>query len=306
MPSRLRIATYLLTGEAGRALFRHKVRSALAMLGITIGIAAVNWVVAIGQASAERVAAQLDNLGDNLVWVEAGSRNRAGVRTGTRGTTTLTLEDGEAIAREVAGVKSMSPNIDGGLHLAWGNRNWTTRYRGVNSRYFAIKRWGIQSGSFFTDEDDAHAASVCVIGQTVREQLFGGINPVGQMIRVEQQPFEVIGVLAPKGQSATGQDQDDTVMMPFTTAQRRVKGAAFTWLDDILLSAISPAAVEPAVDEIVRCCASATTSGPATRTTSTSGARRSSSRRSSRRAACSRCCSSASPRCRWSSAASAS
>ncbi len=251
MPSRLRIATYLLTGEAGRALFRHKVRSALAMLGITIGIAAVNWVVALSQAGAERVAAQLDNLGDNLIWVEAGSRNRAGVRTGARGTTTLTLDDGEAIAREVPGIRSMTPNIDGGLHLAWGNRNWTTRYRGVNAKYFAIKRWQIQSGAFFTDEDDARAASVCVIGQTVREQLFGDTNPVGQVMRVEQHPFEVIGVLAPKGQSATGQDQDDTVVMPFATAQRRVKGATFTWLDDVLLSASSPAAVEPAVNQIV-------------------------------------------------------
>src|SRR5215813_1479608 len=181
MPSRLRIASYLLTGEAGRALFRHKVRSALATLGITIGIAAVIWVVAIGEASAERVAAQLDNLGDNLIWVEAGSRNRAGVRTGTRGTTTLTLDDGEAIAREVAGVKSMSPNIDGGIHLAWGNRNWTSRFRGVSAKYIAIKRWQIAQGAVFTAEDESGAASVCLIGQTVSQQLFGGANPVGQM-----------------------------------------------------------------------------------------------------------------------------
>src|SRR5262249_41328804 len=179
------------------------------------------------------------------------SRNRAGVRTGTRGTTTLTLDDGEAVAREVAGVKAMTPNIDGGIHLAWGNRNWTSRYRGVNTKYFAIRGWQIQHGASCTDEDDSRAASVCVIGQTVREQLFGGTNPVGQMIRVEQQPFEVIGVLAAKGQSATGFDQDDTIVMPFATAQRRVKGAAFTWLDDILLSASSPATVEPAVSEIV-------------------------------------------------------
>jgi putative ABC transport system permease protein len=244
------MATHLFIGQAVRALARHQVRSLLTMLGITIGIAAVIWVVAIGRAGAERAEAQLQNLGDNLVWVEAGSRNRSGVRTGTRGTTTLTLQDGEAILREVPAIKTMSPNVDGNVHAAFGNRNWGTHYRGVAPSYFAIKRWGLAAGSFFTLEDESQGAGVCVIGQTVREQLFGAENPVGSTIRIGNQLLEVVGVLAAKGQSAYGQDQDDTVILPFTTALRRIKGSTVTWLDDVLCSAVSPEAVEPAVEEI--------------------------------------------------------
>lgn len=251
MSGRLRIATHVFVVEAFYALGRHKVRSALTTLGITIGIAAVVWVVAIGQAGGERARAQLQALGDNLIWVEAGSRNKNGVRTGTRGMNTLTLEDGEAILREVRTIKSMSPNVDGRLLAVWGNRNWTTGYRGVTASYFAIKRWYIQAGDFFGPEDDETGASVCVIGQTVREQLFGAENPVGQIIRIQNQLFRIVGVLAPKGQTATGQDQDDTIIMPYRTAIRRIKGVAVSWLDDILLSAVSPESVEPSVADIV-------------------------------------------------------
>jgi putative ABC transport system permease protein len=249
--ARLRIATHVFVGEAFRALGRHKVRSGLTTLGITIGIASVVWVVAIGQAGAERAEAQLQALGDNLIWVEAGSRTRNGVRTGTRGQTTLTLGDGEAILREVPAIKSMTPNIDGRLLAVWGNRNWTSQYRGVSPSYFVIKRWQLRAGEFFSAEDDEAAASVCVIGQTVREQLFGEEIPIGQTIRIQTQLFRVVGVLAPKGQTATGQDQDDTIIVPYRTAMRRIKGAAVNWLDDILVSAVSPESVEPAVEEIM-------------------------------------------------------
>jgi putative ABC transport system permease protein len=249
--ARYRIIARVFMVEAFRALGRHKVRSALTTLGITIGIAAVVWVVAIGQAGSERTEAQLQSLGDNLIWVEAGSRNRNGVRTGTRGMNTLTLEDGEAILREIPTIKSMSPNVDGRLVAVWGNRNWTTSYRGVTASYFGIKRWRLRAGEFFGPEDDTAGASVCVIGQTVREQLFGDDNPIGQTIRIGTQLFRVVGVLAPKGQTPTGQDQDDTIIMPYKAAVRRIKGAAVSWLDDILLSAVSPDAVDPSAAAIV-------------------------------------------------------
>jgi putative ABC transport system permease protein len=250
MFSWLNVAAILLGGEAVRALLRHKLRSTLTTVGITIGIAAVVLVVAVGRAGARRAEDQLRALGDNLVWVEAGSRTVTGLRTGTRGTNTLTLEDMQAIAREVPGIKSVSPNIDGRVLLAYQRNNWTTGYRGVTVPYLDIKRWQIAEGAPFTDQDEERASNVCIIGQTVRQRLFGSQNAVGESIHVAGQPFEIVGVLAPKGQSASGSDQDDTVMMPYATAQKKIRGKGYTWLDDILCSAVSPEAVEPAVEQI--------------------------------------------------------
>lgn len=233
-----------------RAVWRHKLRSGLSTLGVTIGIAAVVLVVAIGRSGTERTAAQLNQLGDNLVWVEAGSRNVSGVRTGSRGTTTLTFGDLEAIRAEVPLIKKLTPNVDGTVHLAFGRRSWTTRYRGVNADYLSIKAWKLEKGAGFSDTDVEAAASVCLIGQTVRQQLFGDEPPVGRTIRVEKLVFVVVGVLAPKGQSAGGQDQDDTIIIPISTAQTKIRGKGFSWLDDILCSAVSPDAVNPAIDQI--------------------------------------------------------
>src|ERR1700737_1483035 len=159
--------------ESIRAIARNKLRSALAALGITIGIAAVVCVVAIGRAGSERLEEQLKNLGDNLVWVEAGSRAPNGVRTGTHGTNTLTIEDAEAIVSEVKLIKSMSPQVDSNVPIVYENRTWTTHYRGVGPEYLTIKRWTLTEGDAFTDQDVLQATNVCVIGQTVREQLFG-------------------------------------------------------------------------------------------------------------------------------------
>lgn len=229
------------------ALLRNKMRSVLTVLGITIGIAAVICVVAIGRAGQAQVEKQLNNLGDNFVWIEAGGRAVNGVRTGTHGTKTLTVADGVAIKNQISLIKSVSPNVDASVQIIYGNQNWFTTYRGVSPEFFDIKRWTIDQGAAFSQDDVERAADVCVIGRTVRDQLFGVEDPVGKVIRVKDMPCKVVGTLFPKGLSVSGQDQDDTIILPYTTAQKKIKG--ITWLDDILCSAVSQAAVKPAGQE---------------------------------------------------------
>jgi putative ABC transport system permease protein len=239
-----------LLGQAWHALLRHKARSLLNMLGVAIGVAAVVWVVAIGEAGSSQAEAQLRGLGDNLVWVEAGSRSVTGVRTGTYGMRNLTLDDAAAILREVPSIRSVSPNIDGSVVLVNETRNWTTRWRGVSPDYLDIKRWTVGAGGSFTEGDVERASNVLLLGQTVKEKLFGDANAEGEIVRVAGQPFRVVGVLAPKGQSATGQDQDDTLMLPYTTAMKKLRGNGQTWLDDILCSARTPEDTGPAAADI--------------------------------------------------------
>lgn len=236
--------------EAFRSLYRNKLRSALSAIGITIGIAAVVCVVAIGTAGAQLAEQQLQNLGDNLIWIEAGSRNINGVRSGSHGMTSLTMGDAEAIANEVSSIKNVSPNVDGSVIIIFGNHNWTTRYRGVTPEYLDIKRLELMEGAPFTSEDVVHSAKVCLIGPTVRQEMFGAKEAVGREIRINKQIYRVLGVLAPKGQSSTGQDQDDTILLPYTTVQKKLKGSGFTWLDDIMCSADSLDDAEPAIDSI--------------------------------------------------------
>ena len=226
------------------ALMRNKLRSFLTVLGITIGISAVICVVAIGKAGQARVEQQLNNLGDNFVWIEAGGRAVNGVRTGTHGTKSLVMADAIAIKSQVPLIKSVSPNVDGNVQIIYANQNWYTGYRGVSPEYFDIKRWYIDQGAAFTQDDVDRAADVCVIGRTVRDQMFGVDDPIGKVIRVKDIPCRVVGTLLPKGLSMSGQDQDDTVLMPYTTAQKKISG--ITWLDDILCSAVSQSAVKPA------------------------------------------------------------
>src|SRR5712692_8600389 len=160
-----------LLGSAVWSLLRNKLRSSLTVLGITIGIAAVICVVAIGKAGQARVEQHLANLGDNFVWIEAGGRAVNGVRTGPRGTKTLTLGDAFAIRNQIPLIKSVSPNADSSSQVIYGNQNWFTTYRGVSPEYFDIKRWVIDEGASFTQDDVDRAAGVCVIGRTIRDQL---------------------------------------------------------------------------------------------------------------------------------------
>ncbi len=245
----LDLAAHLFFREAWRALARNRLRSVLAAVAITIGIAAVVCVVAIGRAGSKRAEDQLQNLGENFVWIEAGSRAPSGVRTGSHGTTRLTLADAEAVARNPL-IKRMTPNVDGGAHVVYGSRNWHTHWRGVDVPYFDIKHWDVSAGAHFLEGDVLGSRSVVLLGETVRAQLFGDRSPLGETIRINEQLFTVVGVLARKGQSAFGSDQDDTLILPYTTAQRKIRGKNQFWLDDILCSAVSPQAVNPAIDEI--------------------------------------------------------
>jgi len=246
----LRVALRLSIIEPVRSLLRNVVRSALATLGIAVAVAIVLAVVALGRASIEASEHELDKLGDNLVWVEAGSRNVAGARTGTHGMTTLTARDADAIRDEIPQIRDVSENVDGDFLTIYQDRNWRTHWRGVASSYRMIKRWEIARGEFFDDDQTEHAARVVVIGETVRRELFRDRDPIGEIVRIQNLDFEVVGVLAAKGQSTTGQDQDDTVMMPWTTAMKRIVGKDQTWLDDILCSARSPADLVPAAAQI--------------------------------------------------------
>jgi putative ABC transport system permease protein len=235
--------------EAFKALARNRIRSVLTMLGIIMGVASFICVVAVGKAGSSRVEDQLHKVGDNLIWVEAGSRARNGVRIGSRGTKSLISGDAQAVLQQVPGIKSASPNVDGRIQVVYGNLNWGTQYRGVSPEYFEIRKWEPALGAAFTQDDQDQNAAVCVLGQTVAANIFNDEDPVGKTINVKGVPFKVIGVLQPKGFSATGFDQDDFVVMPITTAQKRITGQQ--WLDDIFFSAASRAEIPEATQQIV-------------------------------------------------------
>ncbi len=235
--------------EAMKSLLRNRIRTVLTILGLIVGIAAFICVVGVGQAGSAKVQEQLQKLGDNMIWVEAGSRATNGVRFGTRETKSLTVEDARAIFAEIPGLKRMSPNVDGRIQVIYGTHNWNTTYRGVAPEYFEIRRWGIQTGTIFTHDDVERDVPVCILGQTVVENLFPTEDPVGKSIRVQAMPCRVIGVFMPKGASASGSDQDDFVAMPYTTAMKRISGSS--WLDDIFFSATSHAAIPVATSQAV-------------------------------------------------------
>jgi putative ABC transport system permease protein len=237
---------------AFRALARNKMRSALTMLGIVIGVSAVIAMVSIGQGAQASVQEQIANVGTNLLFVGAGSQNVGGVRSGTGATNSnrLTVEDIEAIKREIPTVAMASPTVNTRAQLVFGNENWNTQVQGVNEQFPQIKKWAVASGEFFTEADVRTAARVIVLGQTVAESLYPGMDPVGQMVRVQQLPFRVIGVMKAKGQDAGGRDQDDTAFAPFTAVQKKL--LAITHVQFAHVSAISPAATYTAQDQITQ------------------------------------------------------
>ncbi len=231
-----------------RALARNKARSILTMLGIVIGVAAVIAMVSLGQGAQEQVAQQIASMGTNLLVVQAGSQNTGGVRGGAGTTTTLTPDDVAAILREAPAVGAATPSVNASVTLVYSNQNWATRAEGAGTNFLDIRSRAVASGSFFTDADVASAARVAVIGQTVANQLFPGMDPVGQMMRVRNLPFRVIGVLAAKGQTTFGQDQDDTLVVPYTTAMKKL--LSVTYIPTAYISAVSGDATGAAEQEI--------------------------------------------------------
>jgi putative ABC transport system permease protein len=231
-----------------KALARNVMRTLLTMLGIVIGVAAVICVVAIGDGAQASVERAITNIGANMIWVEAGGVNRGGVRTGSGATKTLTLGDYEAIKEQVPIVTNVTPQADTRVQVVYGNQNWSTPVRGVGPEYLALKNWNVIRGGMYTEADVERANAVCVLGQTVVDQLFGPLDPVGETIRVNNEPCVVAGVLDVKGQSATGQDQDDQFLMPYSTVMKKIKGQI--WLDDIMCSARSANVLDQAEQDI--------------------------------------------------------
>ena len=211
---------------AVRALRVNKLRSTLTMLGIIIGVGAVIAMVAIGSGAQARVAEQLQALGANMIFLFPGSTTSGGLRAGAGSSVTLTEDDAWTIQRDVQGVVAAAPTMRGSGQLVWGNLNWSTMIVGVTPEYFDARDWPTTSGRVFNQEDVDGAAKVAILGQTVAQSLFGDTDPIGQIVRVKKLLCTVVGVLDSKGQNTFGQDQDDVIVIPLTTAKRKVLGVS--------------------------------------------------------------------------------
>jgi putative ABC transport system permease protein len=211
---------------AVRALRVNLLRSALTMLGIVIGVGAVITMVAVGSGAQARVAEQIQSLGSNMIIVLSGSAVSGGVRMGSGSQLTITEDDAWAIQREIRTVTAAAPTSRGGAQIVYGNLNWATSVQGVTGEFFTAREWDVADGRLFSQEEVEGAAKVALIGQTVAGNLFGEGDPLGQIIRIKNVPFGVIGVLQRKGQTTFGQDQDDTVLIPLSTAKKKVLGSS--------------------------------------------------------------------------------
>ncbi|HEX2964318.1 MAG TPA: ABC transporter permease [Syntrophorhabdaceae bacterium] len=210
-----------------RALRINKMRSALTMLGIIIGVGAVVTMVAVGAGATRKLEDQIAMMGSNLLIVAPGSQTSGGVRMGFGTQQTLTLEDAYAIERECSAVQDIGPTLEGGVQIVAGNLNWATRATGTTPGMLNVRDWPLSSGRPMNDEDIKSSAKVVILGQTIVDNLFGGIDPIDQIVRIKKLPFKVIGVLASKGQSMVGQDQDDIAYVPVTTAQKKLFRVTF-------------------------------------------------------------------------------
>jgi putative ABC transport system permease protein len=234
-----------------RAIARNKLRSTLTVLGIIIGVAAVIAMVAIGSGASSMVQAQVASLGDNIINIFPGSmRGPGGAHGGAGSSSSLTEEDVEAILAQVPEITAISPVAQSGGQVVFGAQNWSTSIFGAGVDYLQIRRWAVSSGTNFNDSAVRSSAKVCILGQTVVDNLFGTENPIGQTIRIKKMPFTVIGVLEKKGQNTWGRDQDDVVMMPYTTCMKKISGQ--TRLSMVLASATSMAAIPRATEEITQ------------------------------------------------------
>jgi putative ABC transport system permease protein len=234
-----------------RALMVNKMRSSLTMLGIIIGVGAVIAMIAVGSGAKKRIAEQIASMGSNLLIVLSGSSTSGGLRFGSGTVPTLTADDAKAIQTEIPAVKYVAPSLGGVAQVVFGNQNWSTLINGTTPEALEIREWPLSSGRPFTQQDIEGATKVCLLGKTVADNLFGGIDPVGQIVRIKKVPFTVIGVLAPKGQSTYGQDQDDTIIVPLTTAQKRLFGMQFPGMVRVIaVQAREPEVMKQVEDQI--------------------------------------------------------
>ena len=231
-----------------RALARNKLRAFLTMLGIIIGVGAVIAMVAIGEGAKSTIRAQIASLGTNVLVVLPGSNSQGGVRLGLGNVNTLVDADARAMVRELPSVSFASPVLRRPEQLVAGNLNWGTLAQGVAPEFQQIRDWQVVDGRFLHEGDMESAAKVAVIGETVARQLFGNDNPIDAVIRIRNIPFRVVGVLSPKGQTGQGTDQDDTVMIPYTTMQKRLM--RITWLQSIVVKAVNAERVQEAQEQI--------------------------------------------------------
>src|SRR5579863_234263 len=223
---------------AGRALARNPLRSILTLLWIIIGVGSVIAMIAVGQGARAQVEIQISSIGSNVLLVYPGSTTQAGAHGGSGSATTLTEEDAKAIQKELSAVNLAAPSLRTPAQVISSDQNWATSVTGSTPAYFAIRDWRMQSGTIFTNSDVEGATKVAVVGKTVATSLFGAEDPVGRFVRIPNVPFKIVGVLYPKGQSAMGQDQDDTVIIPISTLQKRIMGVSN--IQAILISAHSP------------------------------------------------------------------
>lgn len=232
-----------------KALANNKMRGFLTMLGIIIGVASVITMLAIGQGSKRSIQSQISEMGSNMIMIQPGGDMRGGVRQSAASMETLKLSDYENIVDETRFLAAVSPTVNSSGQLIFGANNKPTTIYGVNQDYLEIRRYSIDDGDMFTEQDIASAAKVCIIGKTVVDELFtGGESPVGKVVRFNKIPFKIVGVLTSKGYNSMGMDQDDVVLAPYTTIQKRV--LAITHIQGINASAIEEEYTEQAIDEI--------------------------------------------------------
>ncbi|MEW6051652.1 MAG: ABC transporter permease [Candidatus Zixiibacteriota bacterium] len=230
------------------SLLRHKTRALLTMLGIIIGVGAVIAMVAIGKGASSAVESQIASLGTNVLMIFPSSMMPGGVSTGAGAGVNLDLADLQALRDEAPAIAMVSPSCRTNRQVVAGNLNWFTSIQGGNADFLKIRDWKVASGDAFTEQDDRGGTKVCLLGQTVIDNLFPGQSPVGQTIRIGKLPFLVIGTLTPKGQTAMGQDQDDLIIAPFSTVQRKVMGIEHVSM--AVVSAVSKAQIDDAQKQI--------------------------------------------------------
>ncbi len=235
---------------AFHSLASNKTRALLTMLGIIIGVASVITMTAIGEGAAQAVSAQINSMGSNLLQIDPGPTLSGGISSGAGGSIRLTESDAEAI-KQSSFLTAIAPSVDTRAQVVAGNANWQTRITGSTPAIMSIRNYVVDRGSMFTETDARLGTRVCLLGKTVADNLFDPVtDPIGQQIRIKGIPFTVIGLLKPKGSNAFGQDQDDNILAPLVTVQRRVMG--ITWLEDIFASTASTAVTEQAIEDVTQ------------------------------------------------------